>query len=192
MLQFNLTRVKEDGSHFSTFLLCPNIMDHCIQFKIALAPLAAISHCKLISNLSSIISSRSPLVLLVSRLLLSIELFCSRCIGFYISKLNLILLLLTHITTLTAFIYISSQELQWCLPYVLNCHLQIPLRSCFHSSLTQENINIMKITPFSCYFKRGLLRPELRTPRQEKCFLALFPYIIKIVLLILSMLDYGS
>ena len=81
---------------------------HCIQFRIPSTPLAAISHCKLISNLSSVIRSRSPSVLLLSRFLLSIELFCSRCIGFHFSQLNLILLFLSHNPTLSGSIYITS------------------------------------------------------------------------------------
>lgn len=57
MLYFSLTRVKQ--SHHSELLLCVNIIDHCIWFNITSAPLLAISHWKLISNLSFSVSRRS-------------------------------------------------------------------------------------------------------------------------------------
>lgn len=99
--------IPESRKSFLSILFYPNLMDHCAQFKIALAPLAIISYCKLICNLSSIISIRSPLVLLFPRFLLFIGLFYSRCICFHISKLNHILLFFTHITAIFGFMYIS-------------------------------------------------------------------------------------
>lgn len=116
----------------------------------SMSTLAATFHCKLISNLSSIITSRSPLVSRLSRFLLSIELFCSRCTAFHLSKLNLIVLLLYQ-DPLCAHLYIILGTSVAPAMY-LNIPLQVPLMSYFYSFLTQEIIDIMKITFFPGHF----------------------------------------